>query len=119
MIEGLEIKKRCADCGKGNPEVDFSSSRKYICKGCVRKRNQKYSLDSGLTPKFIPIVTDTHKQCGMCFEIKELKEYTNTPRGRKGKACYCKPCMSLYQITKFSKEERRIKTQNYRNNNRE
>lgn len=111
--------KKCNDCGLSEPDVEFTLSRKYNCKSCVRKRNQEYSLKIGCKLKFIPIVTDTTKQCCKCKKIKPLEEYSNSTRGRKGKAAYCKPCASNYQLNYTSKEERKANTQKYRDSNRE
>ena len=110
--------KTCNDCHKSEPEVEFTSSRKYNCKDCVQKRNQKYSVSIGCTLKFIPIVTDTHKQCGECKDIIELENFSNSIRGRKGKSSYCKPCSSKKQLKRKTKEERRVQIQKYRDNNR-
>ena len=111
--------KTCNDCNKSEPEVEFTPSRKYNCKECVRKRNQKHSLKIGCTLKFIPIVNETHKQCAECKELVELEKFSNSKRGRKGKSSYCKPCSSKRQLKRKSKEERRLHTQKYRNDNRE
>jgi len=110
--------RKCHDCHKTEPDVEFTSSRKYICKGCVRIRNRKYAEKKGIKERFIPIVKDNAKQCCACKEIKPLTEFSNSPRGRKNKAAYCKPCSSKYQLNYLSKEERRKKTQKYRDNNR-
>ena len=111
--------KTCNDCHKSEPEVEFTNSRNYNCKNCVRKRNQEYSLKIGCILKFIPIVTETHKQCVECKELIELKNFSNSIRGRKGKSSYCKPCSSKRQLKRKTKEERKIQTQKYRNENRE
>src|SRR3989304_10481941 len=107
--------KTCNDCHKSEPEVEFTNSRNYNCKNCVRKRNQEYSLKIGCILKFIPIVTETHKQCVECKELIELKNFSNSIRGRKGKSSYCKPCSSKRQLKRKTKEERKIQTQKYRN----
>lgn len=111
--------KTCNKCHKFEPEVEFTLSRQYYCKNCVRKDNQKYSVSIGCTLKFIPIVTNTHKQCVECKQIIELENFSDSIRGRKGKSSYCKPCSSKRQMNRFTKEERKIQTQKYRDNNRE
>ena len=40
-------------------------------------------------------------------------------RGRLGLSSYCKPCSSKRQLKRLSKEERKLRTQKYRDNNRE
>ena len=111
--------KKCNRCKQSEPDVEFSQKRNSYCKNCIRYYNQQYSLKKGCNLKFKPIVTETHKQCCKCKEIKLLSEYSNSKRGRKGKSSYCKPCRSAYQLTKVDKETRRLQTQKYRNNNRE
>lgn len=111
--------KICCECHKSEPEVEFTISRKYHCKNCVRKRNQDYSLKIGCKLKFIPIITETHKQCVHCKNIIEINNFSPSIRGRLGLSSYCKPCSSKRQMNRFTKEERKIKTQKYRDNNRE
>lgn len=111
--------KTCCECHMSEPEVEFSASRKYHCKSCIRKRNQNYTLKQGGKIKFIPIITETHKQCAECKKMIELINFSPSQRGRLGLSSYCKPCSSKKQLKRISKEERRIKTQKYRNNNRE
>jgi hypothetical protein len=111
--------KKCNDCKKCEPEAIFTKSKKYICKSCVKIRNRKYADSKGIKEKFIPIVTEESKQCCRCKEIKILSEYSNSSRGKHGKSSYCKPCASLYQLNYLSKEERKKKTQKYRDINRE
>lgn len=111
--------KKCSRCKKTESDVEFSISSKYYCKLCVRHYNEQYSVKKGCKVKFKPVVTDTHKQCCTCKELKLLSEYSNAIRGKKGKSSYCKPCASTYQLNKVDKETRRLKTQKYRNNNRE
>lgn len=111
--------KTCNDCHKSEPEVEFTLSRNYNCKECVRKRNQKYSLQNGSVLKFIPVINETHKQCAECKKLIELSNFSPSIRGRKGLSSYCKPCASKRQLKRKTKEERRLDTQKYRNNNRE
>ena len=111
--------KTCCECHKSEPEVEFTISRKYHCKNCVRKRNQQYSLNKGCKLKFIPIVTETHKQCSECKELVLLSNFSKSVRGRLGLSSYCKPCSSKRQLKRLSKEERKLRTQKYRDNNRE
>ena len=111
--------KTCCECHKSEPEVEFTVSRKYHCKNCVRKRNQKYSLKKGCKLKFIPIVTETHKQCIECKNMIELDNFSPSIRGRLGLSSYCKSCASKRQLKRISKENRRKQTQKYRDNNRE
>lgn len=111
--------KTCADCHKSEPEVEFTPSRKYHCKNCVRKRNQNYTLKQGGKLKFIPIITETHKQCAECKEMVETNNFSPSKRGRLGLSSYCKPCSSKRQLKRIPKEDRRKQTQKYRNNNRE
>ena len=111
--------KTCCECHKSEPEVEFTISRKYHCKNCIRKRNQQYSLNKGCKLKFIPIVTETHKQCAECKELVLLSNFSKSVRGRLGLSSYCKPCSSKRQLAFYTKEQRRAKTQKYRDNNRE
>lgn len=111
--------KKCSECKRTELETEFTPSRKYICKDCVRKRNQEYSLKQGCKLKFIPIVTETHKQCGECKQMVQLNNFSPSKRGRLGLSSYCKPCSSKRQLKRVSKEKRRIQTQKYRDNNRE
>lgn len=111
--------KTCGECHKSEPEVEFTTSRKYNCKNCVRKRNQKYSLKIGCKLKFIPIVTETHKQCSDCKNMVILCNFSKSKRGRLGLSSYCKPCFSKKQLKRGSKEDRRKQTQKYRDNNKE
>ena len=99
--------KTCNDCHKSEPEVEFTPSRKYNCKDCVRKRNQKYSLSIGCKLKFILKITTTHKQCLECKKMVELKNYSPSKRGRLGLSSYCKPCSSKRQLKRLTKEERK------------
>ena len=109
---------KCCTCKEFKEEEQYSKNNNR-CKDCVKYFNRKYADNRGVKQKFIPIVTDTHKQCCKCKEVKELSNYSPTPRGQKGRAAYCKPCMSLYQLSKNTKEERRVKTQQYRDSNRD
>ena len=111
--------KTCADCHKSEPEVEFTSSRKYHCKSCVRIRNQRYTLKQGGKLKFIPVITETHKQCAECKQMVEISNFSPSERGRLSLSSYCKPCASSRQLKRQSKEQRRFQTQQYRNNNRE
>lgn len=111
--------KKCHDCKKCEPDVEFTKSRKYLCKSCVKIRNREYADKKGIKERFVPIVNENSKQCCKCKKIKDLSEYSNNPRGIHGKASYCKPCASLYQLNYTSKEKRREKTQKYRDENRE
>ena len=111
--------KKCSDCKRTEDQTSCTPSRKYICKDCVRKRNQDYAIRHGIKLKFIPVVTETHKQCGECKEMVELKNFSKSKRGRLGLSTYCKPCSSKRQLKRKTKEERRISTQKYRDNNRE
>lgn len=111
--------KTCCECHKSEPDVEFTISRKYHCKNCVRKRNQNYTIKQGGKLKFIPIITETHKQCAECKEMVELSKFSVSERGRLGLSSYCKPCSSKRQLKRKTKEERRIQTQKYRDNNRE
>lgn len=111
--------KKCADCGKSEPDVEFTKSRKYNCRGCVKKRNRKYSIKNGSSERFVPIFTDSHKQCGKCKEILPLDNFSNSKKGRMGKSSWCKPCCARNILERCSKEDRRAKTQTYRDNNRE
>lgn len=111
--------KTCCECHKSEPEVEFTISKKYHCKNCVRKRNQDYTLKNGGKLKFIPIITETHKQCGECKNMVELSNFSPSIRGRLGLSSYCKPCSSKRQLKRVSKEDRRKQTQKYRDNNRE
>jgi hypothetical protein len=111
--------KTCCECKKNESEVEFTVSRKYHCKNCIRKRNQEYTLKQGKKLKFIPIITDTHKQCGECKEMVELSKFSPSIRGKLGLSSYCKYCSSKRQLKRVSKEDRKIQTQKYRDNNRE
>jgi hypothetical protein len=89
------------------------------CKSCTRSINRAIANKKGIKEKFIPIIIENEKQCAMCKDVKNLQEYSVSERGRFGKSCYCKNCSSKYQRLRLSKEERCIKTQKYRDNNRE
>ena len=71
------LKNLLQNLHKSEPEVEFTISRKYHCKNCVRKRNQNYTLKTGGKLKFIPIITETHKQCGEC-KNKNVGDYNTT-----------------------------------------
>lgn len=106
-------------CKQTEETVSFAEKNYRFCKSCVRINNRKYAEKKGIPEKFIPLITTTHKQCGMCKELKPFGDYTKSKRGRNGIATYCKPCMSQYQLKYTPLEERRIKTQAYRDSNRE
>lgn len=111
-----EDSKVCPKCTLLLPKVNFNSSG--YCKPCTRIINRANANNKGVKERFIPIVTAHEKQCIMCKTIKNLEDYSNSKRGRLGKAPYCKPCYSLYQTSRLSKKERCLKTQKYRDNNR-
>lgn len=109
-----ETLKLCTKCQTLKSRVSFGKSS--WCKECKREYNKQYR---GANEKFIPTVTDSQKQCCMCKELKDFSQYSPSKRGRLGLSSYCKFCSSEKQKTLYSKEQRRIKTQKYRDNNRE
>jgi hypothetical protein len=111
--------KLCKRCNKNEKETLFYEKRIDYCKICLKWYYRRWAEKKGILEKFVPIVTDTSKQCCMCKETKPLEEYSNSTRGRKGKSAYCKPCNSKIQLKRISKEERRANTQKYRDNNKE
>lgn len=109
-----ETLKLCTKCQTLKSRVSFEKSS--WCKECRREYNRQYF---GANEKFIPIVTNSQKQCCMCKELKDFLQYSPSKRGRLGLSSYCKPCASKKQLEFYTKEQRRIKTQKYRDNNRE
>ena len=109
-----ETLKLCTKCQTLKSRVSFEKSS--WCKECKREYNRQYF---GAKEKFIPIVTNSQKQCCMCKELKDFSQYSPSKRGRLGLSSYCKPCASKKQLEFYTKEQRRIKTQKYRDNNRE
>ena len=109
--------KVCSKCRELKDRSLFKHSS--WCTACVKVRNDKRSRDLGSKPKFIPIVTDTHKQCCECKQVKTLEEYSPSDRGRKGRSAYCRPCASLRVIATRDPREHREKIRKYREENRE
>jgi hypothetical protein len=112
-----ETTKICTKCKELRNKQDFHNPS--WCRFCIKKQNRKYADDKNIIPKFVPIVTDNGKQCAKCLNIKTLNEFSNAIKGKLGKSSYCKSCFSEIQLSRLTKEERREKTQTYRNNNRE
>lgn len=109
-----DLLKICTKCKELKDRKGFNSS--VWCNDCNRTyHREKY----GYIPRIIPIITDKEKQCTTCKVLKPFSEFSPSIRGKLKLASSCKPCTSLYIISKTSKEERRIKTQLYRNSNRE
>ena len=106
--------KICTKCNFLQDRSLFNSNS--WCLNCRRVYDQ---TKNNRTPKFNPIISETHKQCGECKEMIELNNFSPSIRGRLGLSSYCKPCSSKRQLKRISKEDRRIKTQKYRDNNRE
>jgi hypothetical protein len=110
-----DILKICTKC-KILQNKTFFNIHSSWCVNCRRKYIQnKYNH----LPKFIPIVTETHKQCSECKQLLILSNFSKSKRGRLGLSSYCKPCSSKKQLKRVSKEDRRKQTQKYRDNNRE
>lgn len=109
--EGLKL---CTKCKTLKDRDSFNKSS--WCSDCRKEYNRKYF---GYKPKVVPITTNTEKQCLICKDLKSLFEFSPSKRGRLGLSSYCKPCSSKKQLNLYSKKERRIKTQKYRDNNRE
>lgn len=109
---------KCITCKEEKLENEFSGKTKR-CKLCTRKFNRNWANKNNIKEKFIPFCNEKEKQCCKCKIIKSLDEFSNSKRGRMGKAAYCKPCNSKYQLKYTPLEKRREKTQKYRNENRE
>jgi len=106
--------KFCTKCNMLQKKQEFKHSS--WCLNCRKKYHQKkYNYSN----RFIPVITETHKQCGECKEMVELNNFSPSTKGRLKLSSYCKPCASLYQLKYLSKEKRREKTQKYRDENRE
>lgn len=110
--------KHCNKCKQDKEDKDFTAKAKY-CRDCVKAANRARLAALGVKAKFSPIVNEDSKQCTTCKLVKNLDEFGDSKRGKLGKSAYCKPCWSQYQLSYTSKEERRKKTQTYRDNNRE
>ena len=95
--------------------------RKYFSKNswCTDCNKEYYRNKSTVIPRFIPIITKTHKECAECKNMVEISNFSPSIRGRLGLSSYCKPCSSKRQLKRVSKEDRKIQTQKYRDNNRE
>lgn len=110
--------RTCTKCVIIKPIENFTHP--HWCQSCIKIYNREVADKKGIKEKFVPIVTETGKQCCRCKEIKDFNLYTDSARGTKGKAAYCKECMTFLQVNKYTtKEERGIKTQKYRDDNRE
>lgn len=109
-----ETLKLCTKCQTLKSRVSFGKSS--WCKECRKDYNRLYS---GAKRRFIPIVTETQKQCCLCKQLKDFSQYSPSKRGRLELSSYCKPCSSKKQLKRVSKEDRRNQTQKYRDNNRE
>ena len=109
-----ETLKFCTKCNTLKDRKGFGKSS--WCRECKRNYNRQYSKAK---EKFIPIVTDTQKQCCLCKNLKDFSEYSPSKRGRLGLSAYCKSCSSEKQKILYSKELRRKRTQKYRDDNRE
>lgn len=106
--------KICTKCNFLQDRSLFNSNS--WCLNCRRVYDQ---TKNNRTPKFNPIISETHKQCGECKEMIELSKFSPSVKGQLGLSSYCKPCSSKKQLKRKTKEERRVQTQKYRDNNRE
>lgn len=126
-------KKRVENGGKNRIDRRLETPTLKVCTQCLELKDrksfgksswcpackQRYYRDNSKAPvKFIPIVTDTHKQCAECKELIKLSEFSPSKRGRLGLSAYCKPCASLRVLRSVPTKIRRIRTQNYRDKNR-
>lgn len=111
-IETFDL-KICTKCLELKDRKSFKKSS-----WCLECKQQYYRNNSKAPVRFIPIVTDTHKQCAECKKLIELSNFSLSKRGRLGLSAYCKPCASLRIIKSVPVEVRREKTQYYRNKNR-
>lgn len=109
--------KICTKCLIERNNTEFSNYS--WCKFCIKIQNRKYADLKNIKEKFIPYFDNEKKQCCKCKEIKLLIEYSPSKRGRLGKSAYCKKCNSENVINRLTSEERKTKTQLYRDNNRE
>jgi hypothetical protein len=106
--------KLCTKCTELKSRILFSPKSSW-CNSCkVQYEREKNNWKK----KFIPIVNGDSKQCCKCLIIKSLEDYTDSKRGRLGKATYCKSCSLIYQLSR-PKDKKRKYTQKYRDNNRE
>jgi hypothetical protein len=112
-----ESQKQCSNCLELIDKDKFSKSLKTWCSSCAKVYNRKYTKG---VERFIPLIFEDSKQCCNCKEIKLLENFSNSKRGRLGKSSYCKSCTNILAKAKWRNPEReRIKTRNYRKNNRE
>ena len=111
-----DVLKICTNCKELKDKNTQFNNHSTWCLDC---RNNYHRIKYNYKPKFKPIITNTQKQCCECKVLKNLEEYSPSERGLLGLSSYCKKCSSKRQIRKYTKEERRIKTQIYRDKNRE
>lgn len=117
--EVIGVSKTCTICKQVLALNEFGKGISR-CRECVRKYNRIYLDALGVKEKFKPVLTPNGKQCAHCKAIKPLIEFSNSKRGRLGKSAYCKLCTSWLAVNKHTtKEERRKRTQEWRDNNRE
>jgi len=84
--------KCCARCSQWKPEEAVSGG---WCRSCRAAAEAARRVKLGIKPRRQSKVTDTEKWCVECEQWKPLTAFTDTPRGRGGKAVYCKPCHAL------------------------
>lgn len=109
--------KVCTKCLNLCPRDGFGKG--VWCEDCKRSYNRAYGKKRfGSKEKFIPIITKIGKQCASCKIVKNFEDFSPAKRGRKGLSSYCKPCASNIQLNLYTKEERKEKTQKYRDANR-
>ena len=111
-----DVLKICTNCKElKNKNTQFNNHSSW----CLDCRNNYHRIKYNYKSKFKPIITNTQKQCCKCKELKNLEEYSSSKKGLLGLSSYCKPCASKRQLEFYTKEQRRIKTQKYRDSNRE
>lgn len=114
--------KVCTSCGISKSLENFSKLYKdgeftgyhSHCKQCKRDAARESRLRKGIVPRVVPEVTETHKQCLMCNELKEFTMFSPSKRGRCGLSAYCRQCMCIRLDNESSREMKRRATADYR-----
>jgi hypothetical protein len=90
-----------------------TNKEKIIERQTEKTKKIKYLIENGLLPK--------SKVCTKCGEEKLLEEFTNTKKGKYGKAGECKLCRKKYgkQYREANKEKLAERGKQYRKDNKE
>jgi len=94
--------RECPKCGQIKPYSDFSKNKGTIdgytfwCKKCLGRYRKQKRREQGIDPPRELYRSETHKECGVCAEIKAYSEYHRDKSTIDGYRRVCKECQKAW-----------------------